>query len=173
MPTTAPKRPRPDAAQIRARMAELADRGLSRNAMAREIGCSPSTISKHAQALGLSFDRTATAAATAAKTVDLATRRTALVEKMMLVAEEGIDEIRRGRVDVVQITPTGKIVKTTRGVDHADRRNALTSAGIAVDKATKLLDRDSGVESASSTLDLIEKGILAAARAMGDGEQTA
>lgn len=172
MATTKKPRPRSDATKIRAQMRKLAPLGLSRNEMARRIGCAPSTISKYAKDLGLSFDRTRTAEATAAKTMDLAARRTALVEKMMIVAEQGIDAVQSGKIELVQITQAGKVVRVDRDVDQVDRRNALTSAGIAVDKATKLLDRDHGTEQAGSTLDLIEKGILAAARAIGDGEQT-
>lgn len=170
---TKPARDRPDAEQTRARVAELHAAGITtRNGIARELGCSPSTVSKHAAALGIKFDRSATKAATQAKTADLASRRAALVDRMMTTAEVGLDQIEKGTIQLAAITQSGKVVKTTREVDMTDRRNAITIAGIAVDKATKLLDRDTGVEGAESTLDAIEKVIGAAALGLIDGDQT-
>lgn len=54
----------------RADFLTLHGRGLSRNAIAAELGRSPSTVTKLARAAGVTFDRTATAAATAAKQAD-------------------------------------------------------------------------------------------------------
>ncbi|MEJ6490718.1 helix-turn-helix domain-containing protein [Leucobacter sp. USCH14] len=168
----APNAARPDAQQTRARVADLHAQGLSRNAIAREIGCSPSTVSKHSKLLGLSFDRTATAAAVAAQTVDLASRRAALVDRMMKLAEDTLSEIEGGEIEQVAITQRGDVVRTTRKPDMTDRRNGVTISGIAVDKATKLLDRDSGLETATSTLDALEAAVGAAARSLLDGDQT-
>ncbi|RGC68433.1 hypothetical protein C5N14_13685 [Micromonospora sp. MW-13] len=72
-------RPRPvtqaDHDQVRALHAQ----GLSRNAIAKELGRSGKTISEIAARLGLSFERAgATAAATAAKKADGAARRAQL-----------------------------------------------------------------------------------------------
>lgn len=170
--TTKEKRPSPVTEQTRARIAELHGQGLSRNAIGRELGYSGATISKHAKALGLTFDRTAIATATAAQQIDLAARRTRLVERMMDLAEESIDIIQAGEIEAVKITELGKIVRTTRKPDMTDRRNAVTISGIAVDKATKLLDRDTGTEGAVSTLDALEAAIGAAARGIMDGDQT-
>ncbi|WP_427871252.1 hypothetical protein [Leucobacter luti] len=87
----------------------------------------------------------------------------------MKTAEDALDAIDAGRVELAMITQSGKIVRTKRDVDMTDRRNAVTISGIAVDKATKLLDRDTGVESATSTLDALEAAIGAAARGLLDG----
>lgn len=166
-------RDRPGADQTRARIAELHASGITtRNGLAREIGCSPSTVSKHAAALGIKFDRATTKAATEARTADLGARRAALVDRMMKAGEDALDQIDRGTIELAAITQAGKVVKTTRDVDMTDRRNAITIAGIAVDKATKLLDRDTGPEAAESTLDAIEKVIGAAALGLLDGDQT-
>ena len=48
----------------------LHSRGLSRNAIAAELGRSPATVTKLARDAGVTFDRSATAAATAAKQAD-------------------------------------------------------------------------------------------------------
>lgn len=166
------KAPRPDADETRARVRELHSQGLSRNAIARELNVSPSTVSKRAKEAGLGFDRSQTAIAVAAQSIDLAARRARLVERMMDLAEDTVSIIEAGELEQVQITQAGKVVRTTRKPDMTDRRNAVTISGIAVDKATKLLDRDSGVESATSTLDALEAAIGAAARGLLDGDQT-
>lgn len=158
--------------ETRSRIKELHERGLSRNKIAAELGYTGATIGRHAKRMGLAFDRSQTAVAVAAQKMDLAARRTSLVEQMIVVAEQGLAEIATGRVEMAMITQAGKVVKTERNVDQTDRRNALVSGGIAVDKATKLLDRDTGTASAMSTLDLIEAGIGAAARGLMDGPQT-
>ncbi len=156
----------------RARLRELHARELSARAIAAELGVSASTVSRWAKDDGLKFDRAQTAQAVAAQTVDLAARRARLVERMMDLAEETVGIIESGEVEQVQITQAGKIVRTTRKPDMTDRRNAVTISGIAVDKATKLLDRDTGVENATSTLDALEAAIGAAARGLLDGDQT-
>lgn len=163
---------RPDKTETRARISEMHAEGIARNEIARRLGLAPSTVGAHAQALGLKWDRSATAAATAAKLTDLGARRAALVDRMMKLAEDTLDEIEGGELEQVAITQQGKVVRTTRKPDMTDRRNGVTISGIAVDKATKLLDRDSGLESAESTLDALEKVVGAAARALVDGEQT-
>lgn len=167
-----PARDRPDVKETRARIKQMHGEGMARNAIARELGLAASTVGGHAKALGLKWDRSKTAAATAAKLTDLGARRAALVDRMMTTAEQGLDVIDSGEIELAMITQAGKVVKTTRDVDMTDRRNAITIAGIAVDKATKLLDRDTGVDSAESTLDAIEKVIGAAALGLIDGDQT-
>lgn len=61
------------------RVRQLHAAGLARNDIAREIGRSPSTVTKLARELGLAFDRTATAAATHAKVLDAKAKRAALM----------------------------------------------------------------------------------------------
>lgn len=72
----------------RQRVAELHTAGKGRNDIATEIGRSAGTVSKIAKALGLSFDREATRAATAAKVADAASRRAALALDLLGDAEK-------------------------------------------------------------------------------------
>lgn len=72
----------------RQRVAELHAEGLNRNAIAREIGRSGSTVSKIAVELGLSFDRTAVKAATEARVADAKARRAALMNELLDDAEK-------------------------------------------------------------------------------------
>ena len=59
----------------RARIRELHGQGLNCSQIAAETGRSKSTITRQCQAMGLSFDRERTKAATAAKVADNAARR--------------------------------------------------------------------------------------------------
>lgn len=65
----------------RARVVELHAAGLSRAAIARDLGRSPDTVGRIAADADLSFDRARTAAATTAKQADNRARRAALVEE--------------------------------------------------------------------------------------------
>lgn len=79
-------------ADMREQMTLLVSEGLSCNAVAKRLGVSPSTISRHAKAAGLSFERSQTARAVEAARMDAAGRR----------AEVGaalLEDISRGRSD--------------------------------------------------------------------------
>ncbi|WP_300733673.1 helix-turn-helix domain-containing protein [Pseudomonas sp.] len=161
-----------DRTEIRARIAELHAKGLSRNAIAREAGISHSTVTRHAKDMGLEFDRSMTRAAVASRAMDLADRRTQMLQRMFDSAEAAFDQIESGGIDFTFVTQAGKVVRTKREITFADRRDANALGGTAFDKATKMLDRDTGVEGAVSTLDMLETAMVAAARNLVDGEQT-
>lgn len=72
---------------------DLFDLGLSCNAMAKELGVSPATISRWAKREGLSFGREKTALAVRARTIDIADSRTLLTKKMLSVAHETLDKL--------------------------------------------------------------------------------
>ncbi|WIV43055.1 helix-turn-helix domain-containing protein [Glutamicibacter nicotianae] len=55
----------------RNQIVKLAQAGKSRNDIAKEIGCSPSTVTRWAHRAGIEFDRSATQAATEARKMDL------------------------------------------------------------------------------------------------------
>lgn len=71
----------------RDRVRELHAQGLSRNAIAREIGRAASTVTKLADELRLDFDRTRTAEATRAKVLDAKDRRAQLALDLLADAE--------------------------------------------------------------------------------------
>ncbi|MEU8760658.1 helix-turn-helix domain-containing protein [Streptomyces sp. NPDC048659] len=66
----------------RDRIRELHAQGLSRNEIARQLDRSGRTISVQAAAMHLTFDRTATEAATAARKADLEEKRVILAEAL-------------------------------------------------------------------------------------------
>ncbi|MFD4111606.1 helix-turn-helix domain-containing protein [Streptomyces sp. NPDC058650] len=149
----------------RAEARRLFDEGLSCNAIAKRLKCSPSTVSRWARAEGLSFDRTQTAAAVEAHTVDLAAERLLLAEEMMAAGRVALQEIR-GPVTVYNFGGKDNTFRQ-RKLDRAPmgmRREALTAAGIAFDKATRIVEKDNGgLDQAVGVLDQIAEGFKAAA----------
>lgn len=84
---------RPVEAHVRARIIELVEAGLSRNAVARELKVSPSTVSKVASEESLTFDRSVSAAAVAAKQADAKARRAEIQLALVDKAEEFLHSI--------------------------------------------------------------------------------
>ncbi|WP_104087988.1 helix-turn-helix domain containing protein [Arthrobacter sp. GMC3] len=136
--------------------------GTSRNAIAKEAGVAPSTVSKVCKAAGLDFDRTGTRAATASKVIDAKARRAELKELLL-------EDAHRLRKQLWEPT----VVFNFGGKDNtyeesqlpepifADKKNILSAVGIAVDKVEKLekLDNDGGVQDAESMIQKLIDGI--------------
>lgn len=151
----------------RARLSELHAAGFSLTAIAGELKVSKSTVSRWAADANLSFDRSKTAEATAAKTIDLAATRTRLVEKMADRAEQLLDSLDEPYLvynfggkdnDYAEHTLDKPPVEVVR--------NAVTTAGIAFDKMSRIVERDPDVSGAQSVVASLEAGILAAAEVL-------
>ncbi|WP_030621576.1 helix-turn-helix domain-containing protein, partial [Streptomyces achromogenes] len=85
---------RPLTAKDRAAVKRLHAKGMSRNDIARAIKRSPSTVSKLAAELGLSFERGhEVEAATRARKADLSARRAAFAERLQDIAEREADKM--------------------------------------------------------------------------------
>lgn len=160
---------------MRAKAQALFDAGLSRNAIARELDLDPATITRWARAEGNEFDRANVAAANKAHTVDLAAVRIELAQEM---AAAGM-ELLKARHDPYLVYSFGGKNNTyaEHTLDHAPVevvRSAVVTAGIAFDKATKVLEKDTtGVDAAHSLLDSIAAGFRSAAaqyETAADGE---
>lgn len=102
----------------RARIIELARAGESRNAIVRTVGRSAFTVSKIAREAGVSFDRSAVAAATEAKRIDYEAEQERLRGRMLQAANDSLDALN--------------------GQDARGRQALMIAAGIAVDKALAL-----------------------------------
>ncbi len=85
------RRPRPVTDELRAQVVEAHARGLGRNAIAREVGCSSATVTKIAREAGLSFDRSETELATRARLIDLADHRAVLARSFQVRSQELLD----------------------------------------------------------------------------------
>ena len=90
---------------------KLFDRGLGCNAIARELGVAPATISAWAKREKLSFDRAQVSAANEAKVIDGKARRLAISARLYTRTERLIDRLE---------APTFKtLVRTEVGVEKA------------------------------------------------------
>ncbi|MEV4966666.1 helix-turn-helix domain-containing protein [Streptomyces sp. NPDC024062] len=114
---------------------------MSRNDIARKIKRSPSTVSKIAAELGLSFDRAAeVATATAVRKADLDSRRTELAHRLHDVAERELGKMTQPQL---YFEWGGKdhtyAQKTQPEPTPADRRTMMATAGAALDRSLKLV----------------------------------
>ncbi|YCN53418.1 hypothetical protein AB9M10_15595 [Rhodococcus erythropolis] len=101
------------------RVTELHAAGLGRNAIATELGCATGLVTKIAQRLGLPFDATRTAAATAGAYAKTVVRRAKLGSRFLDVAESALDKVENAEAS-------------------SDAKSWMTVAGIAVDKLAVL-----------------------------------
>lgn len=136
----------------------LYDEGFSCNAIARKLGCSPSTISRWAKDNELTFDRSQTALAVRAHVIDMAETRLLLAQKMAVAASDLLDAL-----DGPYLVYSFGGRDNTYEEHTLDRppveviRNAVTTAGIAFDKASKVLESTpEGTSEAESVLDRLE-----------------
>lgn len=138
------RRTDPIDARTKARVRKLAREGMSRNRIAKDCGVSPTTVSRIcAEAKPpISFDRTATAAATAALVVDLKAQRASIAAKT-------VEEVHRlfGLLDAPHevihwdkdgFMHRGEIERPTSG----DVKNYATAIGILTDKHLALIRHD-------------------------------
>lgn len=155
----------------RAQLKKLHAGGLSASAIARELGVSKSSVSKWAKQDGLTFDRTQTAQAVAAHTIDLAAGRQRLAEKMLHRAEQLLDSL-----DGSYLVYSFGGRDNTYSEHTLDKppveviRNAVTTAGITFDKLTRIVERDPDISGAQSVVASLEAGILAAAEVLRGSE---
>ncbi|WP_432008723.1 hypothetical protein [Streptomyces bacillaris] len=128
---------------------ELHAEGKGRNVIAREMGIATGCVSRTAEHLGLTFDRTAIQAATAARLADLAERRSVLAVKFQDVAEDSLERIYKPTTVYAFGGSMNTYAEHTFDEAPATERRALvTAAGTATDRSLKLAPAE-----ASSNLD--------------------
>ena len=126
----------------RAQARKLFDEGLSCNAIAKRLKCSPSTVSRWAKAEGLSFkDRAQTATATAVREFDMAAARIRLAEKMTKNADKVQDSLD-GPFLVYSFGGKDNTYRehTLEVAPMSARREAQPVTAIPFDKLTKALE---------------------------------
>ncbi|WP_440708811.1 helix-turn-helix domain-containing protein [Herbiconiux sp. YIM B11900] len=149
----------------RARLVALHGEGKSCREIATALGFSPATISKHAKALQLDFDRSQTDLATRARVIDLAEQRTLLAQKMLVVGHELLDTVDKPFIvfNFGGKSNTYREHLLPRPTPDA-QRSMVTTAAIAFDKATRILEKSNGgLETAEGVLDKLAEGFKAAA----------
>jgi hypothetical protein len=138
----------------RDRVRELHAEGKTRNNIARAIGRSPSTVTGIARSLGLSFDRTATAAATHARQIDNRARRTEIVGRLYDRAEQILGRLEAKRYTFTATTVNGIETKTLDHVPAPDEKALASAMSTHLGAAARLeqVDADKGSEGAKSML---------------------
>lgn len=141
----------------------LHTRGMGRNDIARDLGRSGETISRYAAREGLSFSRGGeVAAATAARSADLAVRRIALAEKLLADAENLREQLWS---ETTIFNFGGKdntyAHETVPEPPAADKRMIMTAIGVAIDRSLKLAPPadDTGAEQARSMVGQLMAGL--------------
>lgn len=120
----------------REQIIDLARAGRKRNEIAREVGVSPSTVSRLAQAEGLTFDRTQTEKATKAHVADAKARRATLSLDML-------GDLETARLRIIEAANARDFQLTAQGLD------ALTRAYVNLQK---LEPDDGGLDMARGLL---------------------
>lgn len=150
----------------------LHTQGLGRNAICREMGLTAAVVSRTAEHLGLTFDRSRIQAATAARIADLAERRSILAEKLT----EDAERLREQMWVPTQVFAFGGKDNTFASeildeAPAADKRSLMGTAGIAIDRSLKLApaEESSGLDAAKSMLGNLDTLLKRAVQA--DDEQ--
>lgn len=157
---------RPVDDQTRALIQEAARDGKrSRNSIAREFKVAGETVTRICAEADLTFDRTKTEAAVRAHKIDLAEDRILLAKMMVAEVHEQMDILNAPYMVWSFGGMDGEI--HSHLLDSApimERNTALRSAGIAFDKATRVVERENGgLDQAVGVLDTIADGLKAAA----------
>lgn len=157
----------PLTADERAGIVEAIRGGRQRNEIAREFGRAAGTITKIAQAEGLSFDRSATQVATEARRADNAAKRAELIAGMY-------DDARRLRTQMFAPAVERKAFVVSGGKDagsmievididleqptFADKRNIAVSVKVLVDgaKGLEAVDESGGIEAKGMLVRLVD-----------------
>lgn len=149
-----PQPPNPVTQADYARVAELHAQGLSRNGIADAMGRSGRTVSRIAKELGLSFERTRTAAATAAKVADGKARRAALALALLDDAERLRQQLwKPARVHSFGGRDNTFNEATLDQPTFADQRNIMQAAATAIDRSVKLDEYDTGQDAGGAEVD--------------------
>lgn len=138
----------------RNRVRELHAEGKTRNDIARALGRAPSTVTGIAHVLGLSFDRSATAAATHARQVDNRARRTEIVGRLYDRAEHILARLEASAYTFTATTVNGIESKTLDHVPAPDEKALASAMSTHLGAAARLeqIDADKGSEGAKSML---------------------
>ncbi|WP_425829318.1 hypothetical protein [Streptomyces fractus] len=131
----------------REQVRRLHAQGLTRNAVARQIGRSASTVTKIAKAEGLRFDGGArmTGAATEARRQDLAAVRTEAQHRLYTRALANLARVEASHYVRVELLPTGQTVDVVSDDPPAhDERHHAQAIASYLATAQRLAEVDAG-----------------------------
>lgn len=148
---------------------ELHALGYGRNRIAREINRPPVMVSRTAEFLGLTFDRSRIEAATKARLADIAERKSLLAEDLLGDAEK----LRKQLWEPAEVFAFGGKENTFNSEPvpeppAADKRALMATAATAIDRMLKLLPPEdaSNLDSAKSMLGSLGEALTAVSQAM-------
>jgi transposase-like protein len=144
---------------------ELADEGYSVREVAARLGVAPSTITRNAQRMGLSFDRSATERATSARVADAKARRAETAARLIDLVNGELDRLNRPYRTHAFVggQDAGYLEHVLPQPDAAARLAIIRAAGHLVDKHLKLAEfdgDDSRLEHAKSVMGAIYEGLV-------------
>lgn len=128
--------------------------GMGCNAIARELGVSPATITRWAKREGLSFARAQTAIAVAAKRIDRAAARADIIDRLYLRSQKVLSRLEADTY-VYYITTADSTERIEDEDPPAlDEKNLAAAIGTYLLHATKLelVDGDAGEAAARGML---------------------
>ena len=149
----------------------LHSQGLGRNAISREMGITNSVVSRTAEHLELTFDRSKIRAAMEARKADLEERRSLIAERFQDIAEESLERVYQ---ETTVFSFGGKDndynEHTFPQAPIAERQKLVTTAAIAVDKSLKLVppEEASDLDQPKSMLGSLGEALTAFSRAQDD-----
>jgi len=154
--------------ETRADVRRLHAEGLGRNEIARRLSRSPRTVSVICEEAGLTFDRTATAVATKAASIDARARRMDIIDRLYSQAERILSRLEREEHRVREVSFGKVLTYEVEELPAQDVRNLTIAVSTAVDRAAKLeaLNTDNGISDAKSMLGQLAAGLTAAYQAM-------
>jgi hypothetical protein len=131
----------------RDRIAELHAQGLSRNAIAEQLGRSAGVVSKICKQLGLSFDRSATKAAVEAAVVDAKAKRAQLANDLLDDAAKIRAQLWE-RCRVYSFGGRDNAYNETwhERPDFAAQLKIVQTVGVALDKVLRIEQHDSDTQ---------------------------
>jgi len=148
----------------KARVVQLAREGMTRNAVAREVGIAPRTVSRICDAAvpPVTFDRAQTAVAVAAHSMDAKAQRALLSQRMLTEANAALDRLHEPHVVIgwYQGMASEHVLANPAA---ADVRAYMLAAAVAVDRHMAL-ERHDGSDLELSAVDQfirdVSRGIL-------------
>lgn len=145
----------------------LYEEGYGCNAIARELGVDPATVSRWAKREGLSFAREQQAVANIARSVDAKTRRLDMLDRLYARALKNLDRLDAAQFQtLVREFGGGEAEKTLDFVPTQNERDLTQAISTALMAATRLeaVDANSAaLPAAHSLLDSLAAGFTAAA----------
>lgn len=171
------RKPRPVTDAERERVREMHTAGKGRNEIAETLGRSAGTITNLAREMDLSFDRSATAAATEAKKIDAKARRIAIIERTYARIERLHNRLDTADAGAFKFTTSTVNGIETKALDHVPGQEEKAFAGAITQYLNQVarleaVDGDPGVDAARSMLGSLAEGLNRLAGLDGGGDDS-